>query len=337
MNDISAIIYESYKGDIPARFSEMSKKEREDKVRQLIFKELGIEKYEPKTFRRAMREKSAKVYNIIEEVVDQSLADGEFAKDSFFNTFVEVRNLALGDKNEFYVEGKNQLKVSEFSGSHYDLIRRRIDVGHSFSVEVKDFGIRVFEEFDRVASGRADLASLVVLANEAINKKLNELAQSTFVSALNNLPTVNKVTGSYNEKNILKMLAHIEAENGVKPQLVGPALAIRQLQGVTDEQSGSMKDAINNNLILPKWKGYDCVELKQGHKMGTFDFTMEENKIYAVSPDTKLVKLVLEGETTVKDVADYQENADKTIENALAFKAGCAVAYGGLVGLIELS
>ena len=45
----------------------------------------------------------------------------------------------------------------------------------------------------------------------------------------------------------------------------------------------------------------------------------------------------LGGKPKIKDVADYQTNADKTIEQALAFKAGVAVAYSGVVGKIELA
>lgn len=338
MNNISEIIFESHKGDIPTKYAGLTRKEREDNIRQLIFREIGVESYDSKTFRRAMRENEAKVFNIIEDLIDAVLADGEWTEDAFIQEFVEVKNLALGDKNEFYVEGKNALEVVEFSGNHYDLPRRRVDVGQAFQVDVKDFGIRVYEEFERVASGRSDSGKLIVFAQEAVGKKLKDLAKTTFAAAVENIPTVNKVTGSYNEKKILDMLAHVEAENGTKPQLVAPATTLRRLQNVKDlSVSDGMANTLNNNLYLPVWNGYKCVELKQGHKIGTLDFVMPDNVIYAISPDTKLVKMVLEGETRVKDVADYQENADLTIEHALSFKAGCAVAYAGVIGTITLS
>ena len=173
MNTIAQIIYDNYKGEIPAEFSAKTKKEREDMIRGKILQEIGLSEYtDSKTFRRALRENEAKVFNIIEEVVDRVLADGEYAKRTFYNQFVEVKNLALGDKNEFYVEGANELEVSEFSGSHFELKRRRVDKGQSFSVEMRNFGIKIYEELERILSGRADLARLVVLVTEAVDKHM---------------------------------------------------------------------------------------------------------------------------------------------------------------------
>ena len=62
---------------------------------------------------------------IIEEVIDNVLANGDYLRDNFVQQFVEVRNLALGDENRFYIEGEVQLEVAEFSGSHYDLKRQK--------------------------------------------------------------------------------------------------------------------------------------------------------------------------------------------------------------------
>ena len=96
MNTIAQIIYDNYKGEIPAEFSAKTKKEREDMIRAKIFEVMGLDGYtDSKTFRRALRENEAKVFNIIEELVDRTLMDNEFAKRAFYNQFVEVKNLAL--------------------------------------------------------------------------------------------------------------------------------------------------------------------------------------------------------------------------------------------------
>lgn len=340
MNKLAKYIYEDHTNVLATKFSDHDS--RQKAMAAMLYEALGLGadyKFEKKSFRRAFRENRAKMYNVIEEIGDQILADGEWIKNSFVNKFVEVRNLALGDKNEFYFEGRNNLVVSEFSGSHYDLRRQRVDNGQSFQVETKDYGIKIYEEFERIASGRVDFGMLVEFVAEAIEKKLSEMAQATFTSALTQLGNTYNVTGSYNEDDILTMLQHVESVNGVKPQIVGTAAAIRKLQGTVDVKwSSNMKDTRNNNGYLPMWNGYECVEISQGHKLGSIkEFIMPVKELYAVTPDVKLVKMVLEGETSIKDVADYQTNADKTIEQALAFKAGVAVAYSGVVGKIELA
>lgn len=336
MNNISQLIYDTYKGNIPTKYAAMDKTAREDGIRTQILGVMGLERFERKAFRQAFRSKSAEVFNIIEDLADQVMVDGEYQKTAFYQQFCEVKNLSLGDKNEFYVEGKNQLEVSEFSGSHFDLKRRRMDVGQKFSVEMRDFGIKIYEELERIMSGRTDFAQLVTFIIEAIDRKLAEIGQATFVAAVAKLPTEVTFSGTYSEATILEKLAHVEASNGVKPTLVGTRTAIRKLQGVSDIViSNDMANTINNAGILPVWLGYECLELAQGHKIGNFEWTMPTNEIFALVNGSKLVKICLEGEAMVKEVKD-KENSDLTEEYALIFKAGSAVAFSNLIGHITL-
>lgn len=338
MKNLSKIIYDTYKGEIPEKYSKVSKSEREEAIRIELFSVLGIDKYEKKSFRRAWKKNKNEVYEIIEELANQVMIDGEYKRSTFYDQFVEVRNEALGDKPEFYVEGQNELIVSEFSGSHFDLRRTRIDVGQSFSPEMRDYGVKVYEYFERVASGRASIETLVTLVIEGIDKKLKAIGEATFAVAIEKLPITFKVSGSYSEDNILTMLSHLEATNGAKPILVGANTAIRKLQGTVDVKwSDNMKDERNKNMIVPVWNGYTCLELEQGHKIGTFEFTMPTNKVYAIcGNDTKIVKLLLEGDTEVKEISDGTDNADRSLETAITFKAGAAVAYNKMIGEIAL-
>ncbi|WP_291566963.1 MULTISPECIES: hypothetical protein [unclassified Clostridium] len=338
MNKIARLIYDSYKGNIPTQYASVSKSDREEAIRKELFNVLGIEKFTKKDFRRAWREKKNEVYAIIEDVANQIMINGDYQKNTFFNQFVEVKNLALGDTNEFYVEGKNEIEFAEFSGSHWDLRRTRIDVGSSFQPAMRDYGVKIYEYFERVASGRTDMSKLVVLIAEAVEKKLSSIAQATFATAISSLPTEFTVGGSYSESDIIEMLTHIEASNGQKPVLVGTAAAIRKLQGVKDLPiSDNMADTLNEIGYLPVWQGYKCLEIAQGHKIGTFEFTMSNTEIYALCGDDKLVKMTLEGDTEVKEISDGTTNADRSMEQTVAFKAGCGVAYSKMIGVISLA
>lgn len=337
MNKIAQLIYDSYKGNIPTQYATMDKTVREDAIRKEIFSVLGIEKYEPTTFRKAWRKNKNDVYTIIEDVVDQVILDGEYAKDTFFNEFVEIKSNALGDKNEFYAEGTNKLEFAEFSGSHFDLKRRRVDGGQKFSTEVRDYGVKIFEFFERVASGRADMGKLVVLITDAVNRKMSDIAQGTFAQALNNLPSALKVTGTYNETNILKALTLVEGANGTTPILVGTKSALAKLQDKITVKSDNMLDELNNNGLLTMWKGYRCVEIKQGINLGELTTTMSDTDIYVLTGGEKPVKIFLEGDTEVKEIADGITNADRSIEQAVIMKVGSAVCYNKLVASIQLS
>ena len=337
-NTVSKLIYDSFKGNIPTQYAKMDKSVREDAIRSEIFKVLELESFDKKTFRKAFRQHKPEMFSIIEELADQVMIDGEYQRNTFFNQFVEIKNNALGDTNEFYVEGKNQLEVSEFSGSHWDLKRRRVDVGQKFGLEMRDYGIKVYEEIERIMSGRADFAKLVAFVIDAVERKLADIAQLAFAGAIANLPAEFVASGTYNESDILEVLQHVQASNESKPIIIGTSVGLAKLQDKSSiKVSDEMANEKNNFGYLSTWQGYACVEIAQGHKVGTFDFTMDNNKLYALVGDSKLVKIYLEGETEVKEISDGTTNSDRTVEYTLQFKAGSSVAYSNMIGAIELA
>ena len=342
MNVLSTLIYQNYKNDIPSNFANVTASERDEAIRKEFFNVLGLtEGYSKRAFRNAWRTHKNEVYAITEEIAIQLLNNGDLEKDSFFNNFVEVRNLALGDSIEFVVEAENEIEFAEFSGSHMNLRRQRIENYGAFVPEMREYGIKVYTYWEQVAAGRISFDVLVNKIAIAMNKKLAEIAQATFAEALRNLPTEFKVNagGTVEEAPILEMLAHVEAANGVKPMLVGTEAALRKLTGVIDiaRYSSNMKDAVNENGLLSVWNGYVLMPIKQGHKIGTFEFTMDNEVIYALCGDEKPVKVILEGDVIVREVSDGLTNADMSLEQAVSFKAGCGVQYNKLFGLIQFS
>ena len=101
--------------------------------------------------------------------------------------------------------------------------------------------------------------------------------------------------------------------------------------------SNNMKDQLNETGLIPVFEGVQCIELKQGHKLGTFEFVMPDDKIYVLAGDQKPVKIVLEGETETKEISDGTTNPDGTQEQVIRYKMGSAVIYGGVIGLISLA
>ena len=332
-NQIAQLIYDTYKGNIPTKFAQMDKNVREDKIRKEIFKVLGLDDYERVAFRRAMKVHDKEVFNIIEEIADQVLLDGEYKEEIFVKSFVEVKNSVLGDKNEFYSDVRNELELVEFSGNHWDLERSRIDVGGKMSPKIRTWGVKVYDEFERIMSGRSDFAKLITYIMEAVDRKICEIAKTTFMRGIGNLPAEFKYKGTYNKKKILKVVQHVQASTGIKPILLGTRVALSNLQDMT-EFSTNMKDELNLTGGLSKWQGYDCIEIEQTHKVGTFEFTWDDSQVYILTGGDKLVKLYLEGDTETKEINDGITNADRSTEFTLQFKGGCGVAFNKMVGNI---
>lgn len=334
MNTIVKLMVDTHKGIVPTQYANTTRQEREDAIRKAIFEVIGVSEYGTKEYRNAIRRNKTQVYEIIEEMVDELVINGDRIKNAFYDQFVEVKNLALGDTNVFYAEGANTLSLAKFSGNHWNISRKRIDTGSEFAVDTFDYGIAGFEYLDRFLSGRADLAKIVSLMEEAIDKGISEACYAVFSDALTKLPSNFIFNGSYNELSMIETLGHVEAHNGAVPVLVGTRSAIAKLQNKVTDTSDSMKDQKNVNGIVEYWNGYRCITLPQVHKQGTFDFAFDDTKILALPAGAKLVKLVLEGDSQVKE---EDNNADKSKTVTITFKMGVAVAFNGLVATLTIS
>ena len=103
---------------------------------------LGIEPNDrPQAIKRAIRANKDLVFTIIEETVEEMLMTG-WMSNPFFMDYVDTRNLALGDENDFYVEDDSILSVSKVSGNHHNMIRQRLGAGRHFSVAGEWYGLK---------------------------------------------------------------------------------------------------------------------------------------------------------------------------------------------------
>ena len=336
MNEIAKLIIDNYNNDLPTQFSAKTKAERDEMIRQEMLDVLGMTKFDAMSFRKAMRNPvtNVKVFEIIENVITEGIIKGTY-KNAFFDQFVETKTIDAGDINEFYVEPRHQLVAAEFSGSHFDLKRQRIDVGQSFSVEMRDFGIKVYEYLERVLASRCDFVTLVNLLQEAVDRKLREISYTTFEALLNRLPEQWTVSGSFDEAEILEVCAHIEADAG-EVTLVGTKIALNKLQGkVALPASDAMKNERNQKGYVSLWNGYRCIELEQVHKQGTFDFLMSNDEIYLIAGDTKPVKMAVTS-GLINETSGYQ-NHDMSMEYTYTFQAGVSVVLDKAIGKITLT
>lgn len=312
--------------------TKFSAKEGNDVIRKAFVDMIGTDKITPKVFRKHAIE----IFEIIEEVVEQTIVDSSIKHTEFYNQFVEEKNLKLGDANSFYVPNNTQVTVAKYSGNHWDLNRQRIDEGQDFIVKTEAYGVKVYEHFQRFLAGRIDFVALVAKIQEAVDKYQGEAVYAAFMNATTNLPSEFKYAGSYNEDSILKVLERVGAVNGTTPVLVGTRTAIAKLQGTTD-LSDSMKDEKNAIGHLKYWNGYQCIVLPQVLRSNSFEFAFDDSKILCLTADTKPIKLVNEGDVLVQEVSDGTTNMDMTIEYAIQFKMGIMVMFNRLFGTLQIS
>lgn len=100
----------------------ISNSEADDVLRNYCFSHLGLnEKSTERDIKRALKTPQAReFFNVIEEILDPQISTG-WKDNEFFNQFVEDRNLADGDMNEFWANDDIILNVAKVAGDYHDL------------------------------------------------------------------------------------------------------------------------------------------------------------------------------------------------------------------------
>lgn len=104
-------------------YDKYNKEESNTIIRNQMNKIFGIDfkKATPMARRQAFRLNKNEFFNLVEDVLVDRMTSGWNAANSFFMDYVETKNIAAGDQNEFYVNDNSLLQVSKFSGNHHDI------------------------------------------------------------------------------------------------------------------------------------------------------------------------------------------------------------------------
>lgn len=315
-----------------------SKSQASEAIRKEFIELMGTDKPDYKTFRNHKPE----VFQILEEVLDVLITDGILGS-TFFQQFVEYRDLNLGDENLFYVEDKSMLTIAEVAGGHLDLRRQKLNIGDTFSVKTKWYGAKVYADFLRFISGRIDFDNLVAKIDEAMRVKMAESIYSAFLASGQYLPAEFTHTGSFDGTEMNAIVQHIQATNNSSNVVIaGTRNALRKIgasfnsaNGNTFLVSEAMKDQIQSSGLLSVWEGVPLLEIPQVHVPNTFDFMLDDNKLMILPANVKPIKVVREGQSIIKEESD--KNMDMSLEYTFLTRYGIATVFNVLYGMYNLA
>jgi hypothetical protein len=266
--------------------------------------------------------KCGALFAIIEEVITRTVIDG-LQGNEFFMNMVDYRNLALGDKNEFYTPDRTFLNVATIARGTQGVRRQRINGGTTVTIDTKTYAVKVYEELDRVLAGRASLNELITKVGEALLKKQYDDIYAAWVSIGNATGTTYIPTaGSYDETAFLELCEHVEANNDVIPIIMGTRAALRKI--TTAVVSDSAKEDMYNMGYYGRVNGYAMIRIKNLHQTNTDTFLLPDDKIYVIGTNIKPIKYVNEGQSLIINGA-IDKNADFTQEYFISNKAGVSV------------
>ena len=175
----------------------VSQSEANDVIRKACFEYLGLTKDSTdKQIKRALNsERGTQFFEVIEEIIDVQIAHG-LSENEFFNQYVETKNIADGDRNEFWVDDEVLLTVGKTSGDHHDLSIQRLGAGQSYHVDTDVYGIKVGGDIRLFLTGRKDWGAFVSAVADAYMRKVQTMIASQFANGVNLIPVPAVLAGT---------------------------------------------------------------------------------------------------------------------------------------------
>ncbi len=285
---------------------------------------------------RAIRDgKCGGLFAVIEEIITKTVIEGLPDTCPLFD-FVDFRNLSLGDTNIFEIEDDNLFIVADIAEGTQGIRRQRITGGTEMPVKAQLKGIKIYEEINRLLSGRTDFNKLIDKVTKSFALKINSDMYGGIVAGFGNLTTPYKASGSFEENKLLTLIDHVEAANDGKTAFIlGSKQAVRKITGVTGADANSAKE----DLYAMGYYGHigenPIIAMKNAHKVGSTEFVLG-NDLYVICADDKFVKLVTEGDTLIIP-GDPLNNADLSQEFLMGQRYGTAIVMKETNGVYQLS
>lgn len=308
--------------------------EQAEKTIHNVFNEiLGLpENPKKQEVRNAIRRHKLDLFEVTETILPQLIIGG-WGDNPFFRDFVEIKSMADGETNSFYVPDDSILTVGQVSGNHHDIFRQRLGAGSSFSIKTSWYAVKVYAEYELFLTGREDWATLVSKIYEAFDKKVNDMVYTAVLGAGAQVTPVaqfNK-TGTLVLNTLLTLVEDVQAANpDAEIVIMGTKAALAQLNALapTDWISDSMKEERHTLGRQAIWEGTRLVEIPQVFARNDTSTKLVSNTMLMVMPvvsDNKFVKIYDEGEAQIKEVTDSATNLDMTIEYEYQQKMGVGV------------
>lgn len=302
----------------------ISKAEANEAIRKACFEELGLTKDSTdKQIKRALKsEKGVALMEVIEEVIDTQIAYG-LSADEFFNQFVETKNIADGDRNDFWVDDDVLLTVSKVSGDHHDISIQRLGSGQSYSVPMATYGIKVGGDIRLFLTNRKDWTALTDAVAKAYVQKVQTLIQTQFATGVNLIPIPSTLTGTGTLNASTKaqfddIIEKVGAANECPVVIMGTKTALKNLNNLYANGNGvnwiaaSQKESVAHSGILGDYEGTVLMEIPQKFTDKTLATPIVHPTRLYIMPqvDNKFIKFVDGGETelTVDQIGDNMDD-----------------------------
>lgn len=325
----------------------ISKNVAEDKIRKFTLEILGIDRNSTKRDRRRALEKHGReLFEILEDDIDFKVETG-FNENEFFNQFVDMRNIKMGDSQEFWVEDDIILSVSKVAGDHHDFTLQRLGSGKPYNIPTSTYGIAVGADIDMYLSGRLDWSKFVDACSKAFIIKIQNEIYAEVMNAGNKLPVssqFNKTMAltSANKDAFDTLIEDVSMANGNVPVVIfGTKTALKKLTALADVDwiSENQKTQMAEMGRLGSYEGTTLFEIPQRFAPNDVTKKLVDSTKLLIMPqlENKFVKFVDVGESEIFEINEKGIRIDDTIKYEVQRTMGIGTQIGRYFGIWNIA
>lgn len=323
-NDLQKLSLDLYE----CKVTKYSDAEAEDVLRNAINEACGGS-FSKNTY----MDNKGKVFQILEDTL--SISTGYLLYEKF-EEFADIHDVELGDTIEFMIEDTSLFKVSTVAVGNRDIRRQKL-YGKKLTVSVEKLAIKIYEDLDRFLAGRINWGAMIDRVTDSFVNEIGRRICNAVYASYNDLQDPYKVTmgGTFNEDKLTDAVAHVEASTGKPARIYGVKAALGKI--TTAQVSDDMKNTRNQLGYYGIFKGTPMTMLPQGHLAGTSDFAISNDYLIVAPDGEKIVKVLLEGESTVEESPKGDSRHDESIEFLMARKVGVAAIKANNYAIVKFS
>lgn len=268
------------------------------------------------------------VYRILSESITIALA--ELVVDKY-KDFVDVKDVALGDTVEFYVNNNELFKVGLVADGTNELRRQRI-VGSKLAMTGFPMGVKIYSEWLDFVLGKTDWADFVQRIAKSMDYKLAEIIVKQIEGAYNGLDATYVKSGTYDAQLLLDLCQLVQAKTGEKPAIYGTKKSLAFLRPEAEYVGVEDKSDMRNIGHLQMWNGVPIIEIPQTLTQND-EFALADDMLLVVPAGTKMIKMGFEGDAYVHEVSEPGTRMDMQIEHLVTRKVQLGVVKGSYYGV----
>ena len=323
----------------------ISKADANEAIRKVVFEILGINaKASRRDLRRALEKHGKELFEVIEDTIDIVVEAG-FRDNEFFNNYVETRNIALGDSQQFYAPDDTMLAVAKVSGDHHDLTVQRFGEGETYTISTSVYAIKVGTDINLYITGRIDWTRLIDAVAAAFIQQVQGDIYNAFVSVGDSLPSAFKGTGALGASTKDKfdeIIENVSAANGGVPvTIIGTQTALKKITALADVDwaSAGQKDDMAAMGRLGSYEGTTLLQISQRFaNKTTFTKLFDNTKLFIIpNVEDKYIKFVDEGETDILERTEKGDYMNDAMSYEMQRRMGVGVQLGRYSGEWTLS